>query len=173
MRYLFLTILSIAISCSKTPISPDTFSLSGTVHLEGQEDHSGVTVALYNLVEPDTAVVRLQKEFAFVGVTISQQTEFDHRLAEAVYTTTTKADGSFHFSGVEKNTYNLAAFKNGYGWRYVYEINSATAKESLTEIELYPETEVQGQLGQYTVWPENRHFVVTEDIVIPEGATLM
>src|SRR3990172_7841455 len=80
MRYLFLTILSIAISCSKqptqggeiivahfifiscyfsileryktpklfylTPQAPDTFSLSGTVHLEGQEDHSRVTVAL-------------------------------------------------------------------------------------------------------------------------------
>ena len=52
------------------------------MHLEGQENHSGVTVALYNLVEPDTAVVRLQKEFPFVGVPISQQTEFDHRLAE-------------------------------------------------------------------------------------------
>src|SRR3990172_1761494 len=98
MRYLFLTILSIAISCSKTPISPDSFSLSGTVHLEGQADHSGVTVALYNLVEPDTAVVRLQKEIPFVGVPISQQTEFDHRLAEAVYTTNTEADGSFYFS---------------------------------------------------------------------------
>ena len=84
------------------------------MHLEGQEDHSGVTVALYNLVEPDTAVMQLQKEFPFVGVPISQQTEFDHRLAEAVYTTKTKSDGSFHFSEVEKNTYNLAAFKNGH-----------------------------------------------------------
>jgi hypothetical protein len=132
MRYFLLTILSFSLACSKSPTSPDTFSLSGTVHLEGQEDHSGVTVALYNLVEPDTAVVRMQKEFPFVGVPISQQTEFDHRLTEAVYTTETEADGSFHFSDVEKNTYNLVAFKNGYGWRYVYEINDTAAKENLT-----------------------------------------
>ena len=105
MRYLFLIILSIAISCSKTPTPPDTFSLSGTVHLEGQEDHSGVTVALYNPVELDTAVVRLQKEFPFVGVPISQQTEFDHRMGEAVYMIKTKSDDSFHFSEVEKNIF--------------------------------------------------------------------
>jgi hypothetical protein len=73
------------LACSKTPTSPSTFSLSGTVHLEGQQDHSGVTVALYHPVELDTAVVRLQKEFPYVGIPISPQTEFDHRLAEAVY----------------------------------------------------------------------------------------
>jgi hypothetical protein len=92
------------LACSKNPTNPETFSFSGTVHLKGQEDRSGVTVALYNLVELDMAVVRLQKEFPFVGVQISQQTEFDHRLAEAVYTTKTRADGSFHFSEVEKKS---------------------------------------------------------------------
>jgi hypothetical protein len=39
-----------------------------------------------------------------VGVPISQQTEFDHRLAEPVYTTKTKADGSFQLKDVEKLT---------------------------------------------------------------------
>jgi hypothetical protein len=107
MRYLFLTIFSIATACSKNPTNPDTFSLSGTVHLEGQEDNGGVTVALYNLVESDTAVVRLQKEFPFVGVPISQQTEFDHRLAEAVYATKTRTDGLFRFLEEDKNTYKL------------------------------------------------------------------
>jgi hypothetical protein len=42
MRYFLLTILALSLACSKHPTSPDTFSLSGTVHLEGQEDHSGV-----------------------------------------------------------------------------------------------------------------------------------
>jgi hypothetical protein len=35
------------------------------------------------------------------------------------------------------------AFKNGYGWRYVYEINATAAKGILAQIELYPETEVK------------------------------
>jgi hypothetical protein len=74
MRYFLLTILSLSLACTKQPTSPDTFSLSGTVHLEGEEDHSGVTVALYELVELDTAVVRMQKEFPFVGVPISRLT---------------------------------------------------------------------------------------------------
>jgi hypothetical protein len=97
MRFFLPTIL-LFLACSKNPTKPESFSFSGTVHLEGQQDHSGVTVALYNLVELDTAVVRLQKEFSFVGVPISQQTEFDNRLAEAVYMAKTKTYGSFHFS---------------------------------------------------------------------------
>jgi hypothetical protein len=73
MRYFLLTILSLSLACpvellfygacTKQPTAPNTFSLAGMVHLEGQEDHSGVTVALYNLVELDTAVVQTQQEF--------------------------------------------------------------------------------------------------------------
>ena len=150
-----------------TPQAPDTFSFSGTVHLEGQEEHSGVTVALYYLAELDTAVQRMQKEFPFVGVPISQQTEFDHRLAEPAYQTKTARDGSYRIDNIKGDSYNLAAFKNGYGWRYVYEINGTATKENLTQIELYPETEVQGQLDQYTVWPKNRHHIVKSYITIP------
>jgi hypothetical protein len=57
MRYFIFTILAISLACpvellfygacSKNPTNPETFSLAGTVRLEGQEDHSGVTVALY------------------------------------------------------------------------------------------------------------------------------
>jgi hypothetical protein len=106
MRYFLLTILSLSFACTKQPTAPDTFSLAGTVHLERQEDHSGVTVALYNPVEPDTAVLRMQKEFPFVGVPISQQTEFDHRLVEAVYTTKTRANGWVQFICGEYGTFN-------------------------------------------------------------------
>ncbi|OFZ18299.1 MAG: hypothetical protein A2Z20_11685 [Bdellovibrionales bacterium RBG_16_40_8] len=77
-RYFLLTILSLSLACTKQPTNPDTFSLSGTVTLEGQIDHSGITVALYDLAELDTAVVRMQKEFPFAGVAISK-TKFEHR----------------------------------------------------------------------------------------------
>ena len=55
MRYFLLTILSLSLACTKQPSAPDTFSLSGTVHLEGQDDHSGVTAVLYALAETEVS----------------------------------------------------------------------------------------------------------------------
>lgn len=81
-------------SCS-SPTSSNKVTFSGTVTLEDTTDYSGVTVALYAPVELDTALVRINKEYPNIGVQISQETEFDHREHTPLYTTTTKADGSW------------------------------------------------------------------------------
>jgi hypothetical protein len=161
------------LACSKTPTPPSTFSLSGTVHQEGQEDHSGVTVALYNLVELDTAVVRLQKEFPFVGIPISQQTEFDHRLTEPIYQTRTARDGSYRIDNIKGGSYNLVALKDGFGWKYLFDIEIAKEKTTAPEIQLYAEKEISGNLNSYQVWEENHHYIIKSDATVPEGAMLV
>jgi hypothetical protein len=143
--------------------------------LEGQSDHSGVTVALYALAALDTMVQRMNREFPMVGIPISQATEFDHRLAEPVYQTQTMADGSYKLEGVTEGSYNLVAVKPGFGWKYLYEIEVAKgAKTTNAEnIVLYPEMEVSGELSQYTVWPSEHHIIVKGDVSVPEGETLI
>jgi len=52
------------LNCSKKPTEPDnTVTFSGKVTLEGQTDHSDVTIALYKPVELDTALVRINKQY--------------------------------------------------------------------------------------------------------------
>ena len=144
----FFFLFLFAVSCTKSPTDSRTGALTGMVVLEGQTDHSGITVALYKLAELDTTILRYNREYPLahqeqggqarrlfggnVGFPISQATEFvyppgvwrNHRLGEVVAEAKTKQDGSFEIDGVEQGTYNLVAEKAGFGWRYVYEVTS-------------------------------------------------
>ena len=113
-------------TCHKNPTAPKTGTLTGTVYLEGEQDHSGITVALYKLAELDTTILRYNREYPNVGLPISQATEFDHRLGEVAAEAKTKKDGSFEIDGVEEGTYNFVAQKQGYGWKYVYPVRKVT-----------------------------------------------
>ena len=96
------------ITCSQSSESgEDLVTFSGTVTLEDTTDHSGVKVSLYKPVELDTALVRINQEYPNIGVQISQETEFDHREHEPLYTTLTNADGSWKIENVTKGEYNL------------------------------------------------------------------
>ena len=92
-------------ACHKSPTDSQYGTLTGTVLLEGQTDHSGITVALYELAELDTTILRYNREYPNVGFPISQATEFacspafrkNHWLGELVAEAKTKQDGSFYF----------------------------------------------------------------------------
>jgi len=79
-------------SCST---EPQTGSLSGTIHLSDQTDHSGITVALYDLTELDQEIVDINEEYDFIGVIINQTTELDHRFANLTKYTQTDVNGNF------------------------------------------------------------------------------
>ncbi len=40
----FILAFLLIVYCSKSPTSPETGTLIGTVYLEGEQDHSGITV---------------------------------------------------------------------------------------------------------------------------------
>ena len=90
------------VTCHKNPTEHKTGTLTGTVLLEGKQDHSGITVALYKLVELDTTILRYNREYPNVGLPLSQATEFvyppgfwrNHRLGEVAAEAKTKKDGS-------------------------------------------------------------------------------
>ena len=50
-------------TCSTSTNSDKQVVFSGTVTLEGETDFSGVTVSLYNMVELDTTLVRINQEY--------------------------------------------------------------------------------------------------------------
>ena len=112
----------IILSCAKSPTEPKTGTLTGTVLLEGEEDNSGITVALYKLAELDTTILSYNREYPNVGFPISQATEFDHRLSEVVAETKTQKDGSFKIENIPQGAYNFVAQKHGFGWKYIYSI---------------------------------------------------
>jgi parallel beta-helix repeat protein len=159
------------LNCTKNPTEPETFTITGIVTLEGETNHSGVIVALYQLVELDTAITSLRKRFPTVGFPLSQATEFDHRLAQPLLRTNSDKDGQFTLSNVSEGTYNLLVEKYGYGWRYVYDVQSGDIVEK--PLKLYPEMRVQGTLAGYTVWPADHHIIIAGNVTVPPGETLI
>ena len=80
--------------------SPQSGSLSGTIFLDGQENHSEITVALYDLAELDPDIVAINEEYPHIGVIINQTTEFDHRFTNLTKYTQTDANRNFKIKDI-------------------------------------------------------------------------
>ena len=87
------------------------------------------------LAELDTTILRYNLEYPSVGFPISQATEFDHRLSEVVAESKTSSDGSFKIEKIPEGEYNFVAQKQGFGWKYVFNvpINSGS-NNSMTQL---------------------------------------
>ena len=82
LHFTFYILLIITlISCTT---SPQSGSLSGTILLDGQEDHSSITVALYELSELDPDIIEVNEKYPHIGIIVNQMTEFDHRFGNLV-----------------------------------------------------------------------------------------
>ena len=116
--YILILIL-ILISCTTDP-SDDMVSISGTVRLEGMTDHSGVEIALYRLADIDPVILEKYTNYG-IGVRISQETEFDHRLQPYIrrMIEPTGADGRFSFTGLGSDNYILVFIREGYSLKYM------------------------------------------------------
>ena len=159
-----LLFLIFFISCST---SPETGSLSGTILLDGQEDHSGITVAVYNLAELDPDIVAINEEYDFIGVIINQHTEFDHRFANLVKSITTNASGHFNINDISTGRYNVVAIKDSFGFRYVYNVlinenDNYLTNDPMTNdfYTLYPVTYISSDIDTATTWFSYHHYII-------------
>ncbi len=60
----------IIITLSFCTTSPQTGSLTGTVHLENQEDHSGIVIGIYELAELDPDIVEANQKWPHIELRI-------------------------------------------------------------------------------------------------------
>jgi len=110
----FLLLVLLAVVCHKSPTDSRTGTLIGTIFLEDQTNHSGITVAHYKLAELDTTILCYNREYPNVGFPISQATEFNHRLGEVIVESKTNTDGSFKIENIPRGRYNFGAQKQGF-----------------------------------------------------------
>lgn len=155
------------LSCGKNSTSPQTVTFSGKVTLEGETDHSGVTVSLYKPVELDTALVRINRQYPNIGVQISQETEFDHREHTPVYSTTTDANGNWKIENVIDGVYHAVAEKDSFGWKYIYNcekaVNFGTLKKGIY-ISGTIQNNIELKNGQF-LYIENNAYLPKENYI--------
>ncbi|MCK9471821.1 MAG: carboxypeptidase-like regulatory domain-containing protein, partial [Bacilli bacterium] len=123
-----------------------------TISILGTDDYSDVTVALYTPAYLDTTLVRINQEYPHIGVIISQETEFDHRLQFPVSYAQTDAAGNYQLINIKPGKYNLAFLKEGVSLKYVYEISLSEGKNSLQRIELKPSIDISTPITEPIVF---------------------
>jgi len=167
--FLLSLILILLSSCSDSPTDDgNTITVSGTVTLENREDHSGVTVGLYRPVELDTALVRINQQYPQIGLQISQETEFDHREHDPVYSTQSGSDGSWKIESVTPGTYHAVAEKDSFGWRYALDQSG----NSINFGQLAAARFLSGLVAENINLAEGQQLVVETDVVLDGNLTL-
>jgi parallel beta-helix repeat protein len=161
--FTFIIILLNLIGCS-SPTEAPKGNLTGMVNLEGLSDHSGITIALYDLAYLDTTIVRINNQYPQIGVHINQHTEFDHRLQSTIKSSETLADGSFEIKKIPTGVYNIVAIKDGWGFKYLYEIEIIEGENDLSDvIPLYEEIHISGNISDNIVVATDHHLVIYDD----------
>ena len=131
---LSFSLLSLLLLSCTNSTSIQTGTLAGKINLEGQSDHSGIVIGIYELAELDTDIVEANQKWPHIGVKINQHTEFDHRFGTLVKTGETDASGYFEINDIPTGIYNVVAIKNGFGFRYIYEISISDGDNSLSTL---------------------------------------
>ena len=177
----FLFPLILLISCT-SPTGTKIGTLTGVVQLEGQADHSGIVIGIYEPADLDPDIVEANTNWPHIGVIINQHTEFDHRFSTLLKTGETDASGYFKITDIPTGSYNVVAIKNGFGFRYIYEISisegnnglSAKNKDKRSKIKSENSTDVlnlsslvfdlNNRTSDFTLYPET---IINSDITAP------
>lgn len=169
IHYTLYIVIALSITSCTSSTEPKTGSLSGTVLLLNDTDdpsldpvdHSGVTVALYEIATLDTTIVRLNSEYPGIGVNINQETEFDHRLQNPIGTSITNVSGEYKFSNIPAGIYNLVFLMEGSYFMYYYNATvSAGETEIVEELILYLITRLSGFVqGDYLLQSGKTYFI--------------
>lgn len=136
-------------------------------------DNSGVTVAVYNVVSIDSSLVRINQAYPSIGVQISQESEFDHRLHDPIATDVTDADGAYIIDNLNTGEYNIVATKEGWSVRYVFSVHVNESSEViLPNILLHEAIYVSQFVADPIVFRTDRMYVFTEDSSIVGDAQI-
>lgn len=173
MKYLLLLLVLMIFSCEpETEVEKGT--LSGTVSLENQTDNSGITIAIYNLAELDPEIVSVNNEYPHIGVIINQHTEFDHRLQTPIRATTSDSNGDFEMKDIIKGTYNIVIMKQGWGFKYLYEIEIYKGDNDLTNgIILFEEKSYSGVISENLIFETDHHYIIEDDTTLLPNLSLV
>jgi len=134
-KYFYFLLFSfcflLIITCTTQPQSGN---LTGTVQLAGEADHSGIIIGIYELTTLDPDIDEANTKWPHIGVIINQHTEFDHRFGTLVKTGETDASGYFEINDIPTGNYNVVAIKDGFGFKYIYEISISDGDNSLSNL---------------------------------------
>ncbi len=151
--------------------------ISGEITLEGQTDHSGITVMLYNADIVPEKLKEINNQYPQLAFPLKDKHIFDHRERTPLFTVVTNNNGFFSFPEVVYGKYIITYLKEGWGYNYLFDIELNAQEISLNNTQkadllLYPETIVPVTIeGNYN-FLQNHCYVVENDVTALPTSTL-
>ncbi|MFA6887744.1 MAG: hypothetical protein WCQ65_12345, partial [Fermentimonas sp.] len=118
-------------------------NVTGVIQLEGETDHSGIVVSIYNAGIVPEDISQIQDEYPQLAFPIDDKALFDHREHEALHSVYSDNEGNFSFPKLPYDEYIVAYSKEGWGYNYLFdiELNGDEINISNKASNLYTETE--------------------------------
>lgn len=149
--------------------------ISGIINIEGQTNHSGITVMLYSAdIIPDK-LKEINNQYPQLAFSLEDKHIFDHREYPPLFTVLTSQDGFFSFPESIYGKYILAYLKEGWGYNYIYDIELNAQEISVNNIQeesfiLYPEIIVSTTIeGSYNFLQNHCYFVENDVTALPNS----
>ena len=172
---ILLCVLSIMIASCTSGTAPKTSTVRGRVVLEGMDDHQAASVLLYQADIVDDELREVNTQHPSLGFPLRDQHLFDHRDYVPVYTTTTSSDGSFEVKGVEKDKYILVLLREGFGPRYLYDLeldSDVVDVNNGEDIHLFEVFELPQYVDGEFVFESGKSYVAETDVTFLPGSVL-
>lgn len=149
--------------------------ISGIITLEGEEDHSGVTVLLYKADIVSDNIKRTNELYPQTGFTVNDKHIFDHRDYLPLKERLTTSSGAFTFNDVPYGNYIVAYYKNGCGYNYLFNVELKDEQLEIKDgvLHLYPIIILQSSvIGEYHL-ENNKCYLANNDVSFLPNSNLI
>lgn len=171
---ILLMLLVLLSSCGSTDTKKGV--IKGRISLDAQEDNSGITVMLFAGDKVPAEIRAANQQYSQLAFTAHDKHIFDHRSANALHIAMTNPAGDFIFPKAEYGKYIIAYYKEGWGFKYIFDVELNTAELDISAKSpqvLYPVIEVPTLItGQFT-FENGRCYNAALDVVVLDTAVLV
>jgi len=166
----FLLLGGILPSCSgDDPTGNTKESLRGTITVNGESSHSGITVQVYPIAEIDENLQAASDAYGGSGPKVGQMTEFSPTGQIPEYSTVTSADGSWNIDEMNPGNYNIVYRGGKVGLRIETDVEVPGNPRG---IQVNPKIVWQGQLSNQSIVISNAAVEVIGTTVIDATSNL-
>lgn len=169
MLLLFFCIVAL-VSCDKTT-NLKTYSISGSVRTSNNEVLEDVTVLAFRKAPMNSTLSAFKQNYPMHGAEIDMYESFDHRIETPIVLASTNPEGYFLLDNLESNSYNLVAYKEGYGYSNLLNQNVGNS-DFVVDFLLNPVINLPQVVTQDTSLLSDRVYMVSDDIIILPEAKL-
>lgn len=178
---LFIMCFVVLVSSCHKPTKPVYSSITGSIILNNDLndpesdpiDFSGVTIALYNLSTLDSSLVRINAQHPNIGVPVTQEVLFDHRMQDPMAKTHSDPTGAFRFDNISPGEYIIAIMKADWSVKYVFSVDTRGKGDvSLMPVTLYPVRVLSGFILNDYIFQRDKCYLIEDNLVMNADVTI-